>query len=152
MINGANLLVKTVTAIQSNQYPQNEQTSPQLQGTELRNAPKIFKETCKINWAEDIDKTYNFIRGLSPYPTAWTVLQNQQNSETILAKIFDTEKERVTHNLPAGSVVSDEKDYLKVAVNHGFLSIKNIQVEGKKRLSVQEFLRGFKNIRSFRFV
>ncbi len=151
MVTGANLLVKTVAAIQSGNYPQVDQVSS-LPLTTLRVAPKIFKETCKVNWNNDLGDIYNFIRGLCPYPASWTHLQNQQNNETISAKIFETEKEIVLHSLTAGSILSDERTYLKVAVNQGFLKIKSIQLEGKKRLGIEEFLRGFKNIHSFRFV
>ncbi|HEY4787118.1 MAG TPA: methionyl-tRNA formyltransferase [Bacteroidales bacterium] len=152
MITGAGLLVKTVTAIRSEDYPQVDQYAAIQVGTELRGAPKIFKETCKINWDDHIEILYNLIRGLSPYPAAWTFLQNQQTKETISAKIFETEPEIVNHALKPGDVKSDEKTHLKVAVQGGFLKIKSIQLEGKKRLGIEEFLRGFKNICSYKFV
>jgi len=152
MAAGATLLVKTVSAIQTGNYPQVEQYTALSEGTVLSPAPKIFKETCKINWENEIDNTYNFIRGLSPYPAAWTYFKNLQDNQTISAKIFETKKELANHTMQAGTIISDEKTYLKVAVKGGFLNIIVIQIEGKKRLGIDEFLRGFKNIASFRFV
>lgn len=152
MLSGAALLATTVSCIKKGDYPQLDQNSRLPAGTTLLPAPKIFKETCKINWVSNIDKTYNFIRGLSPYPAAWTIFQNQQSGETMTAKIFETTKVLTNHALEAGTIVSDEKTYLKVAVQGGFLKIITIQLEGKKRLGIEEFLRGFKNIALFRFV
>jgi methionyl-tRNA formyltransferase len=147
MITGANLLVRTINAIKDNNYPQVDQV---VSGS-LSAAPKIFKETCRVNWADDIEKTYNFIRGLSPYPAAWTVLQDS-DGETLSVKVFESIKEPVNHNLPSGIIVSDDKTYIKVALAGGYLYITNLQLEGKKRLTVEEFLRGFKNIHTYRFV
>jgi methionyl-tRNA formyltransferase len=148
MQTGADLLVKTIIAIKNNTYPQVDQ----MLSASLRAAPKIFKETCHINWLNDLEKTYNFIRGLSPYPAAWTTIQNILTGETLNVKIFETEKETVSNDAESGNIVSDEKTYLKVTVVGGYLSIKILQLEGKKKLAIEEFLRGFKNIRSYRFV
>ena len=152
METGAGLLVKTVKAIQSDNYPQVDQHTALALGEALHQAPKIFKDTCQIQWDKDIYKVYNFIRGLSPYPTAWTILQQLENSESITAKIFETAIEIGNHGLIPGSIISDEKSTMKVAVAGGFLQIKSIQAEGKRRLDIEEFLRGFKNILSYRFV
>jgi len=152
MVSGADLLVNTVSSIKAGSYPQLDQSTTLPAGTVLLPAPKIFKDTCRINWNDDITKTYNFIRGLSPYPAAWTSFQNLQNGETLSIKIFETKKELTNHKLTSGTIVSDEKTYLKVAVDGGFLEVKNIQLEGKKKLIIEEFLRGFKNISSYRFV
>jgi methionyl-tRNA formyltransferase len=149
---GANLLVKTITAIESGNYPKTSQALASSEETMLNGAPKIFKEDCKINWNKNIDETYNFIRGLCPYPTTWTVFVNQQTNEQISAKIFETEKEPSKHSLLPGTIVSDEKRFLKIALKGGFLKIKNLQLEGKKRLDIEEFLRGFKDIASYRFM
>lgn len=147
MMTGAGLLVKTVNAIRDNHYPQVDQVAFGL----LRTAPKIFKETCKIDWSVDLETAYNFIRGMSPYPAAWTLVQNP-NGETLSVKIFETLKEAANHITQPGTVLSDEKSYVKVAVSGGYLFVKVLQLEGKKRLTIEEFLRGFKNIRSCRFV
>ncbi|MDP4208578.1 MAG: methionyl-tRNA formyltransferase [Bacteroidota bacterium] len=148
MNSGAQLLVKTVKAIEAGEYPQVDQSFE----TALRPAPKIFKETCKIKWNDGIDTVYNFIRGLSPYPAAWTTLVNKETGESLNAKIFATEKEYVPHSFEPGTLVTDEKKHLKASLNGGYLHIKTIQVEGKKRLEIDEFLRGFKNINGYKLV
>lgn len=152
MVQGAALLVRTVSAIKSGNYPQVDQHAALPAGTELKPAPKIFKETCKINWNNSIDSIYDFIRGLSPYPAAWTTFEHLESQVTSTAKIFETKKELTHHSLTAGAIVSDEKTFLKVAVDGGFIHIIMIQLEGKKRLGIEEFLRGFKNISSYKFV
>lgn len=149
MMAGTTIIVKTVSGIASGNYPKIDQQSD---AKALKNAPKIFKEDCKINWNQDVATIYNFIRGLSPYPTAWTVFENIQTQETLSAKIFEADKETVDHKLKEGSIITDEKRYLKVAVKEGFLIIKTIQLEGKKRLGIEEFLRGFKDLSSYRLL
>lgn len=115
-----------------------------LQGVEaLRPAPKIFKETCRIDWKQPLKRIYDFIRGLSPYPAAWSEL-NQADGTKVALKIYETEKNCVEHHLPIGTVCSDGKTFFKVAVNDGYLSIKELQLAGKKRLRIEEFLRGYK--------
>ncbi len=115
-----------------------------LQGVDaLRPAPKIFKETCRIDWNQPLKRIYDFIRGLSPYPAAWSEL-NQVDGTKVALKIYETEKNFVEHHLPIGTVCSDGKTFFKVAVNGGYLSIKELQLAGKKRLRIEEFLRGYK--------
>lgn len=115
-----------------------------LQGVDaLRPAPKIFKETCRIDWNQPLKRIYDFIRGLSPYPAAWSEL-NQADGTKVALKIYETEKNFVEHHLPIGTVCSDGKTFFKVAVNGGYLSIKELQLAGKKRLRIEEFLRGYK--------
>jgi methionyl-tRNA formyltransferase len=152
METGAALLAQTVSSIIAGNYPQVDQNAQLPEGAVLKPAPKIFKDTCKINWDANIDTVYNFIRGLSPYPAAWTVFENMQTGEKLSAKIFETRREPSNHNAQTGIIITDEKNYLKVAVKGGYLNIFTIQLEGKKRLGIEEFLRGFKNIASFRFV
>jgi methionyl-tRNA formyltransferase len=105
-------------------------------------APKIFKEDCRINWQRSLKEIHDHIRGLSPYPAAHTELINEDNKAFSL-KIFQSEKEFCSHGLPAGNIDTDSKTYVKVAVKDGFLFIKDLQLAGKKRMSVSEFLRGF---------
>ncbi len=146
---GANLVTKTVDAILSEtiqSIPQDEYFSNEQ---ELKQAPKIFKETCKINWAENAENIYNFVRGLSPYPTAWTELITSQD-EIILVKIFETEKIIQPHQLPIGSIRTDEKSYLDIAVFDGFIRLKNIQLPSKKRMNTDDLLRGFKISEDFK--
>lgn len=135
---GAALIVKTVAAIKQgtvNPIPQ----SGLMQESEIKHAPKIFKEDCQIDWAKDNSTIYNFIRGLSPYPTAYTHLDNK------VLKVYKTEKELVPHSYEAGSFISDGKTYLKVATLDGFIKLREIQIEGKKRMDVADFLRGYKS-------
>ncbi len=131
MKKGAKLIVKTAHAIQEGNYPQTPQ--PDIQ--ELKNAPKIFKDDCKINWDGSTQDTLNFIRGLSPYPAAWTLLDGK------VLKIFQAEKS--SQSVVAGTFNSDNKTYLLIGTPDGSLSIKELQLEGKKRLKIEDFLRGY---------
>lgn len=134
MLVGANLLVKTVKAIEADDY--NE--VPQPQSGDLKSAPKIFKDFCKIDWNKDNQSVYNHIRGLSPYPTAFTVL----NDKTL--KIFNVEPEHIQPEIEAGDYVTDGKTYLKFATKDGFIKLVDLQLEGKKRMSIDELLRGMR--------
>lgn len=132
---GARLLIKTVDAIKNGAYqevPQKKITSD----TELKHAPKIFKEDCKITWDKPLQEVYNFIRGLSPYPTAFTDFQGK------ILKIFNCAPLKGATNELPGSVISDGKHYLRFAAKDGYIEVKEVQLEGKKRMSVDEFLRG----------
>lgn len=142
MNTGAKLVLKTVSAIEKNDYSQICQSTLIEKDTILKTAPKIFKEDCKISWKNDILCIYNLIRGLNPYPAAWTELISPSNKE-ILLKIFKAEIINEKHSLPVGNIISDNKTYLNIAVNKGFISLKEVQLEGKKRLKIEEFLRGF---------
>ena len=110
---------------------------------ELRPAPKIFKETCRIDWKQPVKKVYDFIRGLSPYPAAWSELVSPEG-EVVVVKIFESEKVSEAHQLSAGTIVTDGKKYIKVAVPDGFVSVLSLQLPGKKRLKTDELLRGFR--------
>lgn len=131
---GAGLLVKTVTAIGEGNYTE----QPQPQSAELKHAPKIFKEHCLIDWNQSVHKIYNLIRGLSPYPTAFTKL----NDKTL--KVFKAEFEEKEPGISPGSFLSDGKTYLKFAAKDGFIKFTDLQYEGKKRMQVDEFLRGMR--------
>ncbi|QNK61975.1 methionyl-tRNA formyltransferase [Pedobacter sp. PAMC26386] len=134
METGAGLLVKTVKAIQANDYTE----QPQIFSDELKHAPKIFKEFCKIDWNNPVKTIYNLIRGLSPYPTAFAEL----NEKTI--KIFKADYEETTPSVNPGMFITDGKTYLKFAAQDGYISLLDIQYEGKKRMMVDEFLRGMR--------
>lgn len=134
MLVGAGLLVKTVTAIASGDY----QEQPQPQSGTLKHAPKIFKEDCLIDWNQPAAKIYNLIRGLSPYPTAFTKLNDK------VLKIFKAELEDQEPGISAGAFLSDGKTYLKFAAKDGFIKLTDLQYEGKKRMGVDEFLRGMR--------
>lgn len=129
---GAELIVKTVKSIEDGNYTE----VPQPMDTELKAAPKIFKDFCEINWKQDNQVVYNHIRGLSPYPTAFTFL----NEKTL--KVFKVEKENVVPTIEAGNFETDGKTFLKFATNNGYIKLLELQLEGKKRMQVDEFLRG----------
>ena len=134
MATGAELLLKTVKAIADDNY----QEQPQIAAEELKHAPKIFKEFCKIDWNQPVKKVYNLIRGLSPYPTAFTEL----NEKTI--KVFKAAYEETEPGIAAGGFLTDGKTFLKFAAKDGFIQLLDVQYEGKKRMLVDEFLRGMR--------
>jgi len=136
MAKGAGLLVKTVKAIESGRYT--EQPQDQSVNHELKHAPKIFKETCEINWNQPVETVYNLIRGLSPYPAAFTIL----NGKTL--KVYKATAEQQSPTEQAGHYTTDNKTYLKFACTNGYISITDLQLEGKKRMNVEDFLRGSK--------
>ena len=145
MTTGAKLVTETVDLLIANKG--NIETIPQENFYnsigELRPAPKIFKETCHIDWQQPVDRIYDFIRGLSPYPTAWTEILNPKG-ERMSLKIFQSEKLFETHTFETGTVHTDGKNNLDIAVSGGFISIKSLQLAGKKRMLVKEFLNGIK--------
>jgi len=150
MLKGAELVLQTVDAILRNDIHPKSQCELYHSESELKFAPKIFKETCKINFASSTDAIYNFIRGLSPYPTAWADLLNTDGT-VIPVKIFESEKIQKSHNLTPGTISTDEKKILDVATLDGYVRLKSIQLPGKKRLSVEDFLKGFKMNNQFSF-
>lgn len=134
MVVGANLLVKTLLAIEANNITE----QPQPQNDALKHAPKIFKEDCKIDWNSPVQTIHNLIRGLSPYPTAFTLL-NDKNLKVFKAEIEDKEP-----GIVAGGFLTDGKTYLKFAAKDGFIKLLDIQYEGKKRMLIEDFLRGMR--------
>lgn len=139
---GAQLVAQTVDLILNKSVETIEQSSLFSDESQLRMAPKIFKETCQINWEQPVQVVYNFIRGLSPYPGAWTNLTDEEGKQTVL-KVFKAEKVDEAHSLAIGSLRSDKKNYLEVAVADGFIRLLSIQLAGKKRMDVTSFLNGF---------
>ena len=139
---GASLILKTVQAIEKNDFPQIDQLELIAKGEKEKHAPKIFKEDCKIDWSKNVSEIHNFIRGLSPYPTAFSTW-HAPDGKTFSVKIFRTEKDLAIHSLPLQSVITDSKTFLKIAVKDGFISILDLQLAGKKRMSVADMLRGF---------
>jgi methionyl-tRNA formyltransferase len=135
MYKGAGLLVKTVKAVESGRYTENPQEHLTA-GVELKHAPKIFKEDCQIDWNQPAEKVFNLIRGLSPYPTAYTIL-----NEKIL-KVFGAEYELAETDEEPGEFFSDNRTFLKAAAQGGFVILTDVQLEGKKRMGIEEFLRG----------
>jgi len=132
MIKGADLVLKTVKAIERNDYPQ----IPQSLKEELKSAPKIFKEDCKIDWDQPAEQVRNFIRGMSPYPAAWTLLDEKS------LKIFLAERTNQPSNDP-GKVIRTEDNQLLFGCSDFMLRIEELQLEGKRRMKTEEFLRGY---------
>ena len=132
---GADILLKTIERILNNdliEKPQNPQPET------LFHAPKLTTETCNINWNKDVNDIHNLIRGLSPYPAAFTFLENKK------LKIFYSEKISDKPSSSAGSFETDGKSYLRFACNNGYINIKELQLEGKKRMPIDDFLRGYR--------
>jgi len=136
MHKGAGLLVKTVKAIESGRYNEHPQASLHSEDAELKNAPKIYKDDCKIDWNRPVIEVYNLIRGLSPVPTAFTEL----NGKTL--KIYRADYQETEPGVQPGGFLTDNKSHLKFAAKDGFISVTDVQMEGKKRMEIAEFLRG----------
>lgn len=136
---GANLVVKTCDLIIIGNYPSNSQTALAKQFKELKTAPKIYKETCLINWNNTIDIIYNQIRGLSPYPAAW--FNVEINNKEYNIKVFSATKEKGTPN-KSGELITDNKTYIKIAAVDGYITLKELQLSGKKKMSIEDLLRG----------
>ena len=140
MLLGNKVVVETIKKIEAGEV--DAQTQDTLaEGQELRPAPKISKEFCNIDWHQDCQTVYNHIRGLSPYPAAHTQLVSEED-ERIEMKVFAAEIEPCKTELPVGSVVTDNKKYLKIALSDGFISLKFVQQAGKKAMAIDDFLRG----------
>ncbi len=137
MLLGADLVLKTVQQIEGHSVKRQKQSSSQ----NLKKAPKIHKETCRINWNSPIQEIYNHIRGLSPYPAAWSTLTN--DTETILVKIYTVAMERKDHSLKNGQILFDKKE-IRVAVPDGFIQLLEMQLSGKRKMKSQEILNGLK--------
>lgn len=132
---GADLVTKTVDLIASDEVATSKQ--PEL---EEKAAPKLYPHNCKIDWSQSLSDIYNHIRGLNPYPAAWTTIKN--GNEEITAKIYGVSKEVINHNLNTGTIVTSKKE-LKVAVKDGYLIINEIKLSGKKLLDIPSLLNGF---------
>jgi methionyl-tRNA formyltransferase len=151
MVEGAELMLETVKAVETGKYELKSQEQVPVNGAKLKHAPKIFKETCRVNWTDDIKNVHNLVRGLSPYPAAWSELKDDKNNVSAV-KIYRTHKEEASHEYKHGSVISDGKTFLKVACTNGFISIDELQLAGKKRMGTAEFLRGFQLGSGFEFI
>ncbi|MEI7594553.1 MAG: methionyl-tRNA formyltransferase [Bacteroidota bacterium] len=139
---GSKLVLKTVDSIINNTISPLAQES--LVNNALKPAPKLNKDNCKVNWLQDAKIIKDHIHGLSPYPAAWSELYNIETKETIPFKIFKAGNISEIHELKNGTILTDQKNYLKIACSNSFLEIKNIQIAGKKAMEVSEFLRGFR--------
>lgn len=132
MLLGAKVVLKTVRAIEKNDYELKIQDD-----SKASKAPKIFHETCEINFSQPTEEVHNFIRGLSPYPAAWTLLDDQE------LKILRTTKEVAEHDQPPGIFISDNKSYIRITTADGYVLVHELQLQGRRRMEVKDFLNGF---------
>jgi methionyl-tRNA formyltransferase len=150
MDTGAKLVIETVDALADGNYkaiPQDEI----MDEADIKHAPKIFKEDCKIDWGKDVESVRNLIRGLSPYPAAWSTIVNKESGKEIQTKIFFAmQVDGDSAEIP-GTIKTDGKTFVKVACQNGWLQITDLQIAGKKRMKVTDFLRGFQQIKEYKF-
>ena len=130
---GASTVLKTVQAIEAGTAPSVPQDDAQAS-----HAPKIFHETCQINFDQSTAQVHNFVRGLSPFPAAWTTLDGQE------LKVLRSAKEVLTHDHPPGKLFSDGRSHLKYSTRDGFVQVLELQLQGRKRMLVKDFLNGYK--------
>lgn len=134
---GAEILVKTIKEIATNSLQEKPQQIFST-STDLRHAPKIFTENCKIDFTKTVNEVHNLIRGISPFPGAFTHVNGK------LLKIYLSKKEITNHTQQAGSLISDETTFIKFACSNGYIHVLELQLEGKKKMKVVDFLRGNK--------
>lgn len=137
MHTGGKLVLKTLSAIEAGPVD----TISQKEAAELKSAHKLTRENTKIDWQRSIDEIYNFVRGLSPYPSAWTTLQN--GDDEVMMKVYETKKEKTEHNLETGSLFQEGKN-VKIAVQGGFIVLKEVQLPGKRKMPIKDLLNGYK--------
>ena len=137
---GGALVTETVDLIARGDVQTVAQPSP-ADGIALKPAPKIFKETCRIAWCEGVKRAYDFIRGLSPYPAAWTELV--EGDKRLILKVYAAEMETAVPGEPVGTLVTEGCSAMRVALPDGYLRLLSVQLAGKKRMDIADFLRGF---------
>ena len=135
---GAALLVKTVQGLASGSLAETAQSEIRNTISEIHHAPKIFTETCKIDFSKTTQELYNQVRGLSPFPTAFTFLKNKK------LKLYTVEKVTQAPTIAAGEFETDGKTFLHFACGDGYVAVKDLQLEGKKRMEIKDFLRGYR--------
>jgi methionyl-tRNA formyltransferase len=136
---GADLLVKTVKGLADGSLKETPQLSTfNFQLSTLKHAPKINTATCRINWSQPVENIFNLVRGLSPYPAAFTVINER------MLKIYFAHKEIIFPTIPEGEYETDGKTFLKFACTNGYLHLLEVQLEGKKRMPVKDFLTGYR--------
>lgn len=139
---GNQLVVETIRKIERHEVHPVTQEALTVD-TPLKDAPKIFKDFCAIKWDQTCQTIYNHIRGLSPYPAAHTQLVSDQG-QTLDLKVYAADMEPATPRESPGTLLTDKKTFLKIAVKDGFMALKTIQQAGKKAMNIEEFLRGFR--------
>lgn len=141
---GGLLLVETIDGIENGLLKGIQQSSDGIESSRLM-APKLTRENCRINWQQSASAIYNHIRGLSPYPAAWSTLC-EKGKDPMQVKIYEANVCNQSHTLEPGQIISDGRDYIRVICGENSLELTNIQLQGKKRLRTDEFLRGYKGI------
>lgn len=142
MVQGGDTVVRTVEAIVRGEVSAVAQTAMYDNECDLHPAPKIFRDTCRIDWSKNLSELYNFVRGMSPYPAAWCELVDNDGNVTAL-KIYEVAKEYCDYGKQPGTLLSDGKTYIKAVVEGGCLSLLEVQLAGKKRMPTADLLRGF---------
>lgn len=142
MRTGAELVVKTVEALVKNNYSPVLQETYEHPSEKLHPAPKIHKNDCRINWNSPIKKIFDFIRGLSPYPAAFTEFISPENGSYHI-KIYKASYQKAENNQTPGAIITDGEEFLKIAAIDGFIVIEDLQLSGKKRMGIKAFLMGF---------
>lgn len=144
MVMGANMVRKTIDLLMAGKTDAVDQSQFISDVSALKAAPKIFKDTCQIDINKRVSEAHNFVRGLSPYPTAWIEVKFPGQEETISLKVFETEKEPAEHNHAIGTLITDGKKQAKIALEDGYLHLIQVQAPGKKRMEIGELLRGMR--------
>ena len=147
MMVGSELVTTTVDKLAAGNYTTVEQMH--IDEATLKPAPKIFKEDCRIDWDSDVERVHNIIRGLSPYPAAWTPLY-RDDAECGSMKIFASHIERCSTNATAGTIRTDGKSYIAIACANGWLYVDDVQLAGKKRLATKDLLLGWRDVATLR--
>ncbi len=149
MTTGTALVTETVERIAAGDVQPVEQQH--IDESTLRPAPKIFKEDCRIDWTLPGRRIADFIRGLSPYPAAWTEMYREGSEEPQSAKLFSATFEAAAHGQPCGTVESDGRTFIRVACADGWIVPGELQIAGKKRLPVHDLLLGWRDVLQYRF-
>lgn len=144
MTMGAGLVKETVDLLIAGKTDAVDQSQFFSNENELKAAPKIFKDTCQIDFSKSVEEVFNFVRGLSPYPAAWAEVQFPGQADKVTIKVFETEKEWAAHTETIGSISTDGKKWAKIALKDGFVHLKSVQAPGKKRMDIGELLRGMR--------
>lgn len=139
---GARLVIRTLQEIGEDRIKPQPQSNFMIPGEILKTAPKIFPEDCRIDWNNTPVKIHNLIRGLSPDPCARSAFRNEKR--ILSYKIFESQPLPEEHSLNSGDIISDGKSFINIACKDGFVNILNLQIEGKNRMNIEEFLRGFR--------
>jgi methionyl-tRNA formyltransferase len=150
MILGANLILKTVRSIEEGTFPKIDQSQFIQSAGLLKAAPKIFKDDCRVDWNKPANEVHNFIRGLCPYPACWTMLESPDDTP-VMIKLFDASYDIPDNKMVPGSILTNNRSFLKIATLDGFINVHTLQLAGRKKLAIEDFLRGFQFKESSRF-